>query len=125
MAKRTYEQRTRMNTQGARLLAKAFVERPQFIADDAGNMVRQWRAEELQTFKNADIAAVLSGFRALETHELLEGIPPTAIKYAVTKGWLVMDRVAGFYWVTDKAAFDLKLPRKVGGLTIKFLKMAA
>lgn len=121
--RRTYEQRTRANTVGARMLAEAFTRKIEFT-EVGGDLVRQWRADELQAYKNSDIGSAISRRRAFEHNELLADIPPTAIKYAVTKGWLVL--TGGLYWVTEKAAAELKLPRKGhDGLSIRFLKPVA
>ena len=124
MARRSYETRSRSNTQAAKVLAEAFCRKVEFTATEEGDLVRQWRKDELQTFKHEDIAGALRGKRAFEHNELLAEIPPTAIKYAVTKSYLV--QAAGLYFVTEKAAAEFQLPRKAGnGLTIKFAKLAA
>jgi hypothetical protein len=46
---------------------------------------------------------------------VLDTIPPSAIKYCLTKKWLRPHGNNGFYFVTETAAFDLKLPRKFKG----------
>lgn len=120
MAKRrSYEVRTRANTAAASILAKAFNPDAKFAADGA----RVWAPEDMQRYKLEDIALALRGKRAVEFEELVEDVPPSAVKYAVTKGWLVK-AAAGFYCVTEKAASELRLPRKADGLTIRFLKVA-
>lgn len=120
----TYAQRTRANTEGARMLAEAFCRKVEYVVDDAGRSVRKWFPDQLQTYKNDDIARAVSRRRAIEYTDLVDDIPPTAVKYAVTKGWLVL--AGGLYWVTAKAAIELKLPPKTAdGLTIRFLKPVA
>ncbi|HEY5411309.1 MAG TPA: hypothetical protein VIJ94_11350 [Caulobacteraceae bacterium] len=121
--RRSYLDRTHANTRGAKLLAAAFVARPVFVNDEDGNPVRQWRADEMQTYTVAEITQALRGRRAHESFELLEFIPPSAIKYCVSRGWLVDQ--AGLYFVTEKAAADLHLPRTTPGMSLKFLKVAA
>lgn len=118
---RSYDARTGRNTAGAAIIAKAFVERPVFLETAEGCMVREWKPEEMQSYSNADIAEAIGGRRAVERDEMLGTIPMSAVKYCVTKGWLWMDRM-GLYWVTEKAATELKLPRKSAGATIRFLK---
>jgi hypothetical protein len=122
--RRTYEQRTKATTEAARILARAVTQQIEYMTTPEGDRVRVWRPEELQRFTNADIAKGLSYRRAVEHIELLDFIPPTGIKYALTKGWISKDRRAEFYWVTQKGADELNLPRKVGGITIRFLKPA-
>jgi hypothetical protein len=122
--RKTYAQRTRADTRAAAILAAA-VSRPVVIEEDVNGFVaREWRAEELQTYKQADIVAALSGQRFFDEEELLQTIPPSAIRYSVSKGWLLKGAIAGTYWVTEKGATELRLPRKVAGVTLKFAKAA-
>lgn len=119
--RRSYDERSRSNTEAAKILANAFCREIEFTTNEQGDRVRVWRADELQTFKHDDIANAIRRRRALEQVELLEEIPPTAIKYAVTKRWLIQS--GGLYFVTDRAAAELSLPRKDGnGATIRFAK---
>lgn len=127
MARRrtSYEQRTRSNTPAARAIAKAFCARPEVVEDADGFLVRQWKPEEMQTYTQDEVAGALKRKRAVEHNELLEVIPPSAIKYAVTKHWLKPAAVGTYYMVTDRAAADLALPRKTAeGWTIRFAKAA-
>jgi hypothetical protein len=52
---------------------------------------------------------------------MLEFVPPTAIKYCVTKGWIVKAERGGFYHVTRKAAAELDLPRQHHGRNIQLM----
>lgn len=122
--RRSYEDRTRSNTPAARMLAEAFTRKIEFTPGPDGEFIRVWRPDELQTYKNDDIARAISRRRAFEFHELVGDIPPTAVKYAVTKGWLV--QLQGLYWVTEKAAAEFKLPATTAdGVRIRFLKAVA
>jgi hypothetical protein len=122
MAKRrTYAQRTQ--SKAGQVLAKTLFRKIEHTLDAAGNEVRVWHADELQSYKDEDIARALRGARAFEWHELMEWIPPSAIKYARTRGWLLQQ--GDLYFVTDKAAKAFSLPRRNAvGLTIKFAKAA-
>ena len=121
--RRSYESRSGLASPHAGILAKAFLERPVYIEDADGYMVRQWKPEELQRFKNSDIAQALRGRRAVEWNEMLEHIPPSGIKYAITKHWIIKAQPGDFYIVTDLGAIDLKLPLKANGCKIKFAKV--
>lgn len=114
----SYEQRTSACTRAAKIAARAVVEEIQFVEDADGHLIRQWKASELQTYTSADIVQAIRGRHVVETEDMLEYIPPSAIKYAVTKGWLFPD--GPFYRVTRKAAAELDLPRSVGGRKICF-----
>lgn len=122
--RKSYEVRSRSNTPAAKALAEAFCRKIEYQVGPDGERLRVWRPDELQTYKNDDIASAIARRRAFEYAELLEEIPPTAIKYALTKGWLRL--IDGLYWVTEKGAAELKLPRRTfDGVTIRFLKAAA
>lgn len=125
--RKTYDERTGRNTRAAATLARA-ISRPvvEIVEENpvTGYVDRAWRPEEMQRYSNQDIAAALAGQRVFDEEELLQSIPPSAIKYAVTQKWLSRGQVAGQFWVTVKAATELKLPRKAGGMTLKFAKVA-
>jgi hypothetical protein len=118
--KRSYVDRTGMTTRSARVLAKAINERPAFIEDADEHLIRQWKPEELQRYSNDDIKSALRFRHVAEAEELTETIPPTAVKYGVTKGWLRQDERGGWYHVTRKAAAELDLPRQHRGRKIRF-----
>jgi hypothetical protein len=48
-------------------------------------------------------------------NELLVCIPPSGVKYAVTKGWLIANPSNTLFRVTAQGAIDLKLPRTFRG----------
>jgi len=118
--RKAYAARTGMLGRSARILAKAIVEQPKFYEDEDGNRCRVWKPEESSSYSNADIALCLRNRVAVEPGEFLATVPPSAIKYAVTKGWIVKDALGGFYRVTKKAAFELKLPLAFEGRKIPF-----
>ena len=64
----------------------------------------------MQSYTNEDMKRALSRRRAVERHELLEHVPPTAIGYMQTKGWIQRDPRGAFFYVTRKAWLDLGLP---------------
>ncbi len=118
----SYEKRAGIHTRAARALAAAVSQPAPFIEDEDGWRVRQWKTEEMSSYTHADIAKALTGAVAVEHNQLLEQIPPSAIKYAVTKGWLVKDAIATFYRVTLRGANELALPSQVHGRRIRFLR---
>ena len=122
MARRkTYDQRTRADTKGAKLLAKAFNEKPLIVEDKkTGEVTRLWRPEEARICTNKELTDALRNVRAIEEADLGLLIPPSGIKDAVSRKWLV--RAGTMLWVTEKCAEALKLPRKANGLTIKVHK---
>jgi hypothetical protein len=119
----TWEQRTAVGSRAARILAKAATEKPVFIEDDDGHRMRQWKPEDLQRFTNDDIRRALRLNRTVEPESMLEFIPPSAIRYCQTKGWIVKDPKGAFFWVTRRAAAELDLPRQHQGRKIQFLKI--
>jgi hypothetical protein len=128
--RKSYETRTGANTRAAAILAKAVVEKPKFFEDADGNIVRAWQSSEMSSYSNADLANALRNRVAVEPGEMLGTVPPSAIKYCVTKGWLVPNEAKTLYAVTFKAACDLDLPvRFKGGANhgrrIPFLKTTA
>lgn len=113
-----YEIRSGACSRPGKIAFKAFNESPVFEEDADGHMIRQWKPEELQRYTTEDIKNALRGMQVVEAEDMLEWVPPSAIKYSVTKGWLFRD--GPFYRVTRKAAAELSLPRSVGGRTIRF-----
>jgi len=63
----------------------------------------------------ADIASCLVNRVAVEPNEMLGTVPPSAIKYAVTKGWLLPNDDKTLYRVTLKGAIELDLPLRFKG----------
>ena len=121
--RKTYSDRTGATGRGAKILAKAMTEKPEFAENANGDLVRVWKKEDLQRFTHDDIAAALLGLRVIEEDDMIERVPGTAVKYAVTNGWLMRDpKIASILWVTVKGAAALKLPATVRGRTIKFVK---
>jgi hypothetical protein len=118
-----YTTRTGRCTRAATIAAQALADKPVFLEDAAtGFRVRQWKAAELRSFTQADIAHALTRCRVVEVAELLGDIPISAIKNAIYKGWIVKDSNAGFYHVTRLAQLELGLPKKDrNGCTIRFL----
>lgn len=118
----TWEQRTAVHSKAAKLAAQAMTEKPVFIEDDDGHRMKVWQQHELHSYSHSDIVTAIRGQRAVEREDLLEFIPPGAIKYCTTKGWLFESTTTrGVFWVTRKAAAELDLPRKAQGRTIQFL----
>jgi hypothetical protein len=115
-ARKSYEDRTGLSSRAAKILIAATFTKPETTEDADGNVMRVWKQSELQTFKNVDIAAALANRVAVEHNEMLGTIPPTAIKYAVTKGWLLPNVSRSLYRVTLKGAIDLNLPMHFRGL---------
>ena len=108
----SYETRSGCGTRAAKIVFKAVNEGPKFIEDDNGDMVRQWKPEELGAYTNDDMRKALSFVRVIEAHEILSYCPPTAIKFMQTKGWIAKDAKAPFFWVTRKGAAELNLPQR-------------
>jgi hypothetical protein len=117
----SYDIRSGRCTRAAKIVAKALVEKPVFVEDEDGRRIRQWKPEELQRYSNDEIKLALSYRRAVEAEDMLEFVPPSAIKYCATKGWIVKAEPGGYYLVTRKAAAELDLPRKQQGRAIQFL----
>jgi hypothetical protein len=114
----SYEHRSGQNTRAAKIVFDAFNDQPEFIEDDDGHMIRQWREHEMKHYTNGDIRDALRGRSVVEPEDLLEYIPERAIGYSVTKGWLFPD--GPWFRVTRKAAAELDLPRSVCGRKITF-----
>jgi hypothetical protein len=116
----SWEQRSGTSSRAASILYRGFNEAVEFVEDEDGNAVRQWPAN-MQSYTNEDMKRALSRRRAVERHELLEHVPPTAIGYMQTKGWIQRDPRGGFFYVTRKAWLDLGLPsHDRGGRKIRF-----
>jgi len=78
-------------------------------------------ARDQQSYTNDDMRRALSRRRAVELHEILEHVPPTAVGYMQTKRWIEKDPRGGFFHVTRKAWLDLGLPsRDREGRKIRF-----
>lgn len=118
-----YATRTGQNTRSAAINAAAANEKPVFIEDCHGNLIRKWSAEDQKSYRSADYACALRRTRAVELHDLLAVIPLSAVKYALGKGWIVRDQnpLAQWFWVTKDAKAELNLPKIDSmGQTIKF-----
>lgn len=120
--RKTWAQRTGQGTRAAKIVAKAMNEKPEFYENAEGFTVRRWKKEDLQRFTNEDVAAWLRHNRAVDSDEAEYWVPPTAVKYAITKGWVRPSASSPkILLVTRKGALDLKLPPvKIGGATVKF-----
>jgi hypothetical protein len=116
-ARKSYADRTGMSSRASVILAAAVVLKPETTEDDNGNVIRIWQQSDMQRFTHAEIASCLVNRIAVEANEMLGTVPPTAIKYAVTKGWLVTNTSKSLYFVTLKAAIDLDLPLRFKGGT--------
>jgi hypothetical protein len=125
-ARKSYEDRTGLNTRAAVHLAKGHFEKIQYTEDEDGNRIRLWKSSEMSSYSNSDIASCLINRVAVEPNEMLGTVPPSAIKYCVTKGWLVPNSDKTLYRVTLKGAIDLDLPLyfkgKFNGRKIPFAK---
>jgi hypothetical protein len=114
-ARKSYADRTGMSSRASVILAAAVILKPETYEDDNGNTIRVWKSSEMSSYSNADIASCLVNRVAVEANEMLGTIPPSAIKYAVTKGWLITDASKNLYRVTLKGAIDLDLPLRFKG----------
>ena len=109
-----YAARTGMNARAAIHLAKGHFEKIEYTEDEDGNRIRVWKSSESSSYSNADLRTCLMNRVAVEANEMLGTVPPSAIKYCVTKGWLIP--AGQLYRVTIKAALDLDLPMRFKGL---------
>ena len=101
-ARKSYADRTGMSSRASVTLAAAVVTKPESFEDDNGNTIRVWKSSEMSSYSNADIASCLVNRVAVEPNEMLGTVPPSAIKYAVTKGWLLPNGDKTLYRVTLK-----------------------
>lgn len=113
--RRSYEARTGMNTRAAIVLAKALTEKPETIEDDDGNVIRLWKSSESSSYTNANLRDCLRNRVAIEANEMLGTVPPSAIKYCVTKGYLLPNAGKTLFFITLKAAIELDLPLRFKG----------
>jgi hypothetical protein len=125
MPRKSYAARTGQNARGASLLAAAMFQKIESVEDDNGNVLRVWKASEVNSFTNAHLRAVLENRVAVEANEMLGTVPPSAIKYCVTKGYIVPTGQSGtLFLVTFKVALELgmtmKFKGKFGGRKIPF-----
>ena len=114
-ARKSYEDRTGMTKRASTILVSAIFEKIAFSEDESGNKIRAWKSSEMSSYSNSDIASCLVNRVAVEPNEMLGTVPPSAIKYAVTKGWLVPNDGKTLYRVTLKGAIDLDLPLRFKG----------
>jgi hypothetical protein len=124
--RKSYEARTGLSTRAAKTLIAAHFTKPETKEDDNGNVIRVWKSSEMSSYSDADIASCLVNKVAVEPNEMLGTAPPSAIKYAVTRGWLLPNAGHTLYRVTLKGAIDLNLPMtfkgKLGGRQIPFVR---
>jgi hypothetical protein len=114
-ARKSYADRTGMTSRANVIMVAAVIVPVEKIEDENGNVMRVWKANEMQRFTNSDIASCLINRSAVEPNEMLGTIPPSGIKYAVTKGWLAPNASRTLYRVTMKGAIDLDLPLRFKG----------
>jgi hypothetical protein len=116
----SYERRTAVGSREAKILFKAYNEEPVFVEDADGHLIREWKREDMSRYTDGDIRQALLRRHAVEEEDLLEYLPPSGIKAAVTWGYLVKD---GFWYrPTRKAAAKLGLPRTdPAGRKIRFV----
>ena len=108
--RKSYADRTGMSSRASVTLAAAVVLKPETFEDDNGNTIRVWKSSEMSSYSNSDIASTLVNRVAVEPNEMLGTVPPSAIKYCVTKGWLIPNADKTLYRITLKGAIDLDLP---------------
>jgi hypothetical protein len=99
-----------MSSRASITLAAAVVLKPETFEDNNGNTIRVWKSSEMSSYSNSDIASTLVNRVAVEANEMLGTVPPSAIKYCVTKGWLIPNADKTLYRITLKGAIDLDLP---------------
>ena len=100
---KSHATKTRSDSRAAAcLVAAMFGKGPSFI-------------EEMQRYTKEDMRVALPNRVAVTEGEMLGIIPPSAIRYVTTKGWLRPHGSGGLYFVTEAAASDLKLPRRFKG----------
>jgi len=87
-ARKSHAQKTRADSRAATMIAAMFGKGPTFCEDEDGNCIRDWKPCELQRYTNSDIALALANRVAVTDSEMLDIIPPSAIRYCVTKQWL-------------------------------------
>jgi hypothetical protein len=114
-ARKSYAERTRMHDRAGLILVSAIYTKPGVTEDSEGNLLRNWKASELQTYTQVQIVSCLVNRVAVEAAEMLGTIPPSAIKYCVSKGWLAPNPSNTLYRITLKAAIDLDLPMRFKG----------
>jgi hypothetical protein len=112
-----YERRTGMNTRASIITAKALIVKPETVEDDCGNIVRVWQKSELLSWTFEQLASTLRNRVAVEPNEMLGTVPPSAIKWATNKGWIVPNTSKSLYSVTLRGAIDLNLPLRFKGGT--------
>jgi hypothetical protein len=65
--------------------------------------MRVWKSSEMSSYTNADVTSCLADRVAVEPAEMLGTVPPSAVKYAVTKGWLLPNASKTLYRVPSRA----------------------
>lgn len=116
-SRKTYAQRTGLDTRANRIMVSAiYGAGPAFQQDDDGNLLRDWKKEDLLRWTYDELKSVISNRVCVTDSEMLGTVPPSAIKWSVNKGWLIPHGTGGAYFVTTKAAFDLNLPVRFKGI---------
>lgn len=105
-----YAARTGMNSRASVILAKATFAKPETIETVDGDVIRVWKSSESSSYSNRDIASVLRYRQAVTADDMLGSVPPSAIKYCVTKRWLAPNAGGTLFFITLKAAIELDLP---------------
>ena len=115
-SRKSYAARTRMDSRTSTIIVKAlFGKKPEFFEDEDGNLIRKWLPSESSSYSNENLRDCLRNRVVVEPNEMLGTVPPSAIKYCVTKGWLVPNANKTLYSVTLRGAVDLNLPLRFKG----------
>jgi hypothetical protein len=119
--RKSYEERCGMAGRAAQILAKAQTEKPVYIEDADGHMIRDW-SQPHERLSNDDLRIALVRMHAVEREDLLQYVSPAVIRYAEQHKWIVRDATGGFYRPTTIAEKHLSLPVKDrDGRKIRFL----
>jgi hypothetical protein len=112
--RKSYDERTGRNKGAARVAAKAlsgYFDR-KYEEDEHGDRIRVFGKGEARRITNDDIREWLLGKRVTDVTEAREFVTEAAFKWCERHGYIRKDS-AGLprWWVTRKAADELKLPR--------------
>jgi hypothetical protein len=119
--RKSYEERCGMARRASKTLAKAQAEKPVFVEDADGHLIRDW-SQPHERLTNDDLRIALLRTHVVEREELLQHVSPAVIRYAEQQKWIVRAERGGFYWITAIAASHLRLPAKDAmGRKIRFL----
>lgn len=112
--RRSYEERTAMNTKAAAIARGALrsIVGRQFITDPkTGRRERVFTAQDW--CGPEDVRAWLLNRRVVELDDALEFVSRAVLRFLIDGGYLRKD-AAGFWWITRKAAEKYDLPRVMG-----------